>query len=472
MAVGEEEDAALIAEIPWRAAIAALRPHYQPTTLALALRHFRQFEAWCQDFGRSALPAQPETVRLYVAGLASHFQLSSIRLRVGTIRKVHLLLGHADPTQPLGMRMNPEALTPGAPKGFVRAPRVQSTPAGEADWIATVRSLEGAYAPKTIRAIIQMFREFEAWCRSEARESLPASAETVAAYVEDAFRRVAASGIETRLSFIRKVHALAGRDDPTRAMLVQTAFRRGLRTYGSAQKQATGMTAAVRDQLRSACPATLLGLRDRAMISLGYDTLCRAFELVALRAEDLVPLPDGTAKVRVRRTKGSLHEGSQFAFLSAQAAGDVRAWLTAAGIRDPGPILRPVARTVIINRQMEPRVVRVRIRLASMAAGLPPDLVAGLSGHSMRVGAAQDLAVAGRTLLQIMRAGRWRSIQSVALYAKAAPVNVWAGDPGGDADAVLLMEDANVRRELARRARRPSPSGETAADDHESPEPD
>jgi integrase len=49
-------------------------------------------------------------------------------------------------------------------------------------------------------------------------------------------------------------------------------------------------------------------------------------------------------------------------------------------------------------------------------AGLDETLVAKLSGHSMRVGAAQDLAAAGIDLGAIMHAGGWKSPDMVMRY--------------------------------------------------------
>ena len=40
----------------------------------------------------------------------------------------------------------------------------------------------------------------------------------------------------------------------------------------------------------------------------------------------------------------------------------------------------------------------------------------GFSGHSCRVGMAQDLAAAGASLAAIMQAGRWKSAATLARY--------------------------------------------------------
>jgi hypothetical protein len=47
-------------------------------------------------------------------------------------------------------------------------------------------------------------------------------------------------------------------------------------------------------------------------------------------------------------------------------------------------------------------------------AGLEPDIVKRFSGHSMRVGCAQDLNRSRFDMLTIIRAGGWRSISLVA----------------------------------------------------------
>ena len=52
--------------------------------------------------------------------------------------------------------------------------------------------------------------------------------------------------------------------------------------------------------------------------------------------------------------------------------------------------------------------------------------VAAFSGHSMRVGAAQDLLCAGYETIAIMRAGGWKSTKILARYLEMAEHNVWA----------------------------------------------
>ena len=69
------------------------------------------------------------------------------------------------------------------------------------------------------------------------------------------------------------------------------------------------------------------------------------------------------------------------------------------------------------------------IKAAAKASGFTPDEVYDFSGHSMRVGAAQDLLRAGHDTAAIMRAGGWKTINVLSRYLEQAEDNVWASAP-------------------------------------------
>ena len=56
------------------------------------------------------------------------------------------------------------------------------------------------------------------------------------------------------------------------------------------------------------------------------------------------------------------------------------------------------------------------------AAGLDQVVITQLSGHSMRVGAAQDMMASGIGILPVMQAGGWRSLNIVGRYVQEASV--------------------------------------------------
>jgi integrase len=305
-----------------------------------------------------------------------------------------------------------------------------------------IRLLEGAYADKTIRESIKCFRLFDRWCAARGLCAFPATVEAIAAYVADMFERYATRTVDTQLHYIRRVHVTGGHPDPTRALAVRLAYRRGARTHGRPARQAHPLSADLRDRLLAACPDTLLGLRDRALISLGYDTLCRRSELVALQVEDLRPSAGGGATIVLRQSKTRPLGDGRPASISQPALDHVNAWLAASGVTS-GSILRPVFQTVVAARQPNPRLVNQRLREVAELAGVEPAVVKRLTGHSLRRGAAQDLAAAGRTLLDIMRAGRWRGLDAVVRYVRDAPVEAW---PAGDGDAFPAAQNTRTSR--------------------------
>ena len=86
----------------------------------------------------------------------------------------------------------------------------------------------------------------------------------------------------------------------------------------------------------------------------------------------------------------------------------------------------PIYQGKVIDRCLETTTVRRVIKEAAQRCDLHPEQVASFSGHSMRVGAAQDLLKRGFDTAAIMRAGGWKSVNVLARYLEKAEHNVWA----------------------------------------------
>ena len=300
-----------------------------------------------------------------------------------------------------------------------------TTTSADCLWRAAIQRLDGAYSEHTLRSYRSDFTIFETWCLSNSRAPLPATPQVVADFVAADAVRSASCTLKRRMAAIRKVHRLLRLPCPVDDEEVAIALRRAMRAKRRRPRQAHGLTAALRDQLIAACPDTLIGLRDRAMIAVGYDTLCRRSELVCLRVEDLTRLPDGGAKILVRRAKNDQFGDGRWGYLSAVALIHLDRWLDAAGIWE-GLILRAVIQDTVQIKGLLSVAISRRLKAAAQRAGVTAPTTAALSGHSMRVGAAQDLMTAGKSLLQTMSAGGWTSVNVVGRYVRDADLNVWA----------------------------------------------
>jgi site-specific recombinase XerD len=292
------------------------------------------------------------------------------------------------------------------------------------DWRSEFKRLEGAYAPATLRAYYTDVQKFTDYCELEGLQPFPANADTVCNFI-------AAQGVDLRpgsvkrcLCAIRKIHQLLRLPDPTAKEDVNLAMRRLRRAKVGRPRQAKGMTRAHLERCLAVQPDSPWGLRNRALLSLGYDLLTRRSELVALQTSDIEFREDDTLRVLIRRGKADPFGMGRIAFSSRRSADLIGAWLAWRG-PDIAPLFCGIYQGKPINRPLGTTKVKLIIKEAAAAAGFTPEDVRAFSGHSLRVGAAQDLLCAGFDTAAIMRAGGWRSTNVLARYLEYAEHNVW-----------------------------------------------
>lgn len=304
---------------------------------------------------------------------------------------------------------------------FLDLPNLVSTP----DWGSEFKRLEGAFAPTTIKSYLTDVRLFVEWCEERELLALPAEVDTVCAFLEDQSRFLCPSSVRRRLYAIRKVHRLLRLPDPTWDEEIAITVRRVRRMKLNRPRQAKGMTREYLERCLATQPENPWGWRNRAMISLGYDLLTRRSELVALRSDDIEFRDDGTLRAIIRRSKADPFGMGRIGFSSRRSAELVGEWLAWRG-QDIEPLFCGIYQGKPINRALGTTKVKLIIKEAVAAAGVPPEDVAAFSGHSLRVGAAQDLLCAGFDTAAIMRAGGWKSVNVLGRYLEFAEHNVWA----------------------------------------------
>ena len=133
---------------------------------------------------------------------------------------------------------------------------------------------------------------------------LPAAIDTVAAFLAaQATAGAKASSIGRRCASIRYAHRLAGHEPPTNAESVKAVMRGIRRTIGTAREQKAPATADRITAMLARIPTdTLTGLRDRALLLLGFAGAFRRSELVGLQVADLIDA-EGGIRVLIRHSK-------------------------------------------------------------------------------------------------------------------------------------------------------------------------
>jgi len=168
------------------------------------------------------------------------------------------------------------------------------------------------------------------------------------------------------------------------------------------QQQAVGIN---HDLLIDAQRRTLAGIRNKALLSLGYDFLARRSKRDQLRTADLEFTKDGALKGTIRKSKTNQYGRGRLIFGSERSDKLLRVWflqkpkdidLIFCAINHGQCLGRPICDRNV-NEIIKKSVVKVK------RCERPSNLE--VSGHSLRVGAAQDLLIKGYDLAAIIRAG-------------------------------------------------------------------
>jgi integrase len=174
----------------------------------------------------------------------------------------------------------------------------------------TAALIREAVPENTALAYQSRWRSFEAWCRGAGRVALPATAQTVAAYLTPLAvdRGLKATTADAHLTAIRAVHRGAGAAPPdalaSRKVVVAAQRREAARDGRYGPRRAVPLMAADLPAIVAACDLqTAAGLRDRAVILLGFALLARRAELAALNVSDIEHVPGEGLAVTIRASK-------------------------------------------------------------------------------------------------------------------------------------------------------------------------
>ncbi len=293
-----------------------------------------------------------------------------------------------------------------------------------AELVAEAQDLIGAsQAPSTVRAYARVLRDYEAWTSS--RGLAWSSLEAVALYVTwRAKEGRTPSTIEQDLAAIGGRFQREGLSSPQSALAI-SRLRAGIRRRkGVAPKRVAPVLPEDLERMVAALPEGLLGIRDRALLLLGFVGAFRRSELASLRVEDLERAPGGLV-VTLRRSKTDQEgEGTTLGIPYGTRPETcpviaVELWLEASGLGS-GPLFRRVTRHEVVGEEpLDPGSIARAIKRAARAAGLEP---ATVSGHSLRAGFVTAACKASRRLEDIMRQTRHRKLETLAAYVRKAGV--------------------------------------------------
>jgi integrase len=266
------------------------------------------------------------------------------------------------------------------------------------------------------------------------QDALPAAPETVAAFLAaEARRELAVNTLRLRHAAIRYMHLLAGYPPPTAAAVVTTTFAGIRRAH---RRPLDKKTALVLDRLLpaiQAIPDNLPGLRDRALLLVGFAAALRPSEIAGLTYAHLTRHADGIELFLPWRKNDQDAHGTKLWLPQGRTelcpVTALEAWLATAAITD-GPLFRRLRRFPP-PRVAKPEPAPERYRLGSEPidtdsialivkrwTGLAGFDGAGFAGHSLRRGAISSGVAAGVHIARLKQFSGHASLKSLEEYVE------------------------------------------------------
>lgn len=277
----------------------------------------------------------------------------------------------------------------------------------------------------TARSYEADWRDFHLFCKRRQLKALPAHPTTVCAYLAFRARSLKTATLRRRLSTISKIHRIRGAVNPIEDVRVTQTWR-GIRLRKTdAQERKQPLLLADLQNMMRAFGDDLTGLRDRALILLGFAGALRRSELVAVNFDDLKLDDKEGVVLLVRRSKtDQTGRGRKIGIpfganpLTCPVTAIFR-WLTAAGI-SRGAVFRKVNKhKQIEGNRLCSHAVALIVKKGFQSIGKKPQ---SFSGHSLRSGLVTQAAIFGASEKSIQDQTGHRNLKILRSYIRDANI--------------------------------------------------
>lgn len=285
---------------------------------------------------------------------------------------------------------------------------------------------DAGMAVGTRRTYGSAWRSFTSWCASARCTPLPAEAASVALYLTARAPTLAVATLARHLAAIAAFHQAAGLPPPAHPDL-DRVWAGIKRTHGRPPRKKRALVVEDLRRVLAKLPDTRTGIRDRALLLLGFAGALRRSELAQLTLEGpeagdvWVRFVSGGLEIHLDRAKGDqLGKGAIVAVpygrkLCPVAA--LQAWLAAAEIRG-GPVFRAIDRHGrMSDRAIADKTVANVVKAACKSLGLDP---AAFAGHSLRSGLITSASEKDAAPEILQRHARHAKFDTTAGYIQSA----------------------------------------------------
>jgi len=280
----------------------------------------------------------------------------------------------------------------------------------------------GSRSAATERAYRSDWADFSGWCDRAGVSPLPAAPATVGAYLSDRAGSLKVATLNRRIAAITVAHRTAGLGLDSGHPAIARVLAGIRRAYGTQQQAKTAiLTEDLRRVVRALPTTTLAGVRDKAVLLVGFAGAFRRSELAALDLGD-ISLSGAGLVITIRRSKTDQEgAGRQVGIPRARKSSvtcpvaALEAWLGERSELTNSEALflgvchgRPTAR-------LSGKAIAWIVKRAVTRVGFDPSKFAG---HSLRSGFATSAARGGADLAFIMQQTGHKSADVARRYVQ------------------------------------------------------
>ena len=171
--------------------------------------------------------------------------------------------------------------------------------------------------------------------------------------------------------------------------------------------------------------SSLKGLRDSAIILLAYEGMCRRSEIVSIKIEDIEikHIDNGLVdlKIKLRKSKTDQEGIGKWLHIQNESKKAIIKWIEASEVKS-GYLFRAINKSGVLSERLCASQINRIFKRVAINTKISEEIVKSISGHSMRVGAAQDLILLGASLPVIMTKGRWSKSETVIRYIERTQI--------------------------------------------------
>jgi integrase len=287
---------------------------------------------------------------------------------------------------------------------------------------------DAADAPGTLKAYASDVVHFEAWCKAQGFSAAEPDPTIVGAYLAAAGEGYAPSTLRRRVAAIARAFGMAGHPLDTRHPAIRETLRGIGRRHGARARRAAALTTGDIRRICAVCDQSLSGVRDRALILLGFAGAFRRSELVGLNVEHIGWTQQGMTIFIERSKTDNAGEGAEIAIPHGRseetcAVTALKTWLQASKTLR-GPLFRKINKAGRVEvRRLGADALRSILLMRARQAGLQSKWQEPISPHSLRAGFVTTAYGNGVLDEEIMRHTRHKSLATMRSYVRRSKLS-------------------------------------------------